>query len=105
MKQPKMRLQSILDWNKSFKQNTQTNWFIVLVLVEYVCINTAFYGYTTFQARKLYRSMVLEKKRAQAATIIAAYYTGWKVNMLHLLNTAGVFLFLLVFYFRFPVLL
>lgn len=44
-----------------------------------------------FQARKLYRSMVLEKKRAQAATIIAAYYTGWKVNMLHVLNTAGVF--------------
>lgn len=58
-----------------------------------------------FQARKLYRSMVLEKKRAQAATIIAAYYTGWKVNMLHVLNTAGVFLVLLVFYFRFPVLM
>ena len=31
------------------------------------------------QARKLYRSMVVEKKRNQAATIIAAYYTGWKV--------------------------
>lgn len=32
------------------------------------------------QARKLYRSMVLEKIRFQAAIIIAAYFTGWKVN-------------------------
>ena len=31
------------------------------------------------QARKLYRAMVLEKKQIQAATTIAAYFTGWKV--------------------------
>ena len=32
------------------------------------------------QARKLYRSMVLEKKQIHSATIIAAYFRGWKVT-------------------------
>ena len=36
----------------------------------------------TFQARKLVRSIKLEKRRNEAASIIAAYFTGWKVNTL-----------------------
>ena len=33
----------------------------------------------TFQDRKLVRSIKLEKRRNEAASIIAAYFTGWKV--------------------------
>ena len=31
------------------------------------------------QARKLYRAMVLEKKRKEAALVITAYCRGWQV--------------------------
>ena len=38
------------------------------------------FHFTSFhQARKLYKAMVLEKKRNLAASIIAAYYIGMKV--------------------------
>ena len=38
-----------------------------------------FHSISFYQARKLYRSMVLEKKRNEAAIVIAAYCRGWKV--------------------------
>ena len=42
-------------------------------------ISHSFHSISFYQARKLYRSMVLEKKRNEAAIVIAAYCRGWKV--------------------------
>ena len=42
-------------------------------------VSHSFHSFPFHQARKLYRSMVLEKKRNEAAIVIAAYCRGWKV--------------------------
>ena len=47
------------------------------------------FAFEFYQARQLYRAMLLEKKRNQAASIINAYFKGWKVNML--VNGSAIF--------------
>ena len=52
---------------------------IIMLLLIFFPISHSFHFISFHQARKLYRAMVLEKKRKEAVIVIAAYCRGWQV--------------------------